>query len=493
MYTRLIQAYACILLIVRVVFIFMQKDTAIATVPTIDTPIMETTLQSAVHSSAEMISSQNITPVQAYTTTGNNSLAVDYNEKQTNTKLLKELYTQNPTSELLHTLIDVLLAQHRFDEAYNYVQESEKIYPGSLDPYTHIYAAFHAPSISISQPGSIKVVEDIIEQYRNKNLISADDYIFYQAMIKLWYNDLEAARLLFQQITSPKYTAISKYIVETFATLDKQKDIPSYYAQSMISLAVMKQWYYSIAKKLATATVIKDKNYILPYQILAHSHFMTHNRDAAIEYLLTLKELESKQAERYTFLIGVAHYRRGDYTQAILYLNQISSGWFIADAYRYIFLSYIQAWSYDRANATRQKLLGNTDISKNDFYSYFYEVFYAPIRAGKTRDMYTNNPNIVHASIEQCFSILPTESHDICDYGNAWLALAKNNMPQAKQYLDSLIEKYNEPYLIHALGDYHAIMGEDNLAYQYYQKALTISNNDEEKTVISKKILETNQ
>lgn len=66
-------------------------------------------------------------------------------------------------------------------------------------------------------------------------------------------------------------------------------------------------------------------------------------------------------------------------------------------------------------------------------------------------------------------------------------------MPQAKQYLDSLIEKYNEPYLIHALGDYHAIMGENNLAYQYYQKALTISNNDEEKTVISKKILETNQ
>lgn len=310
MYTRLIQAYACILLIVRVVFIFLQKDTVVATTPIIDTPIMETTLQDMVHSSAEMISPQNISPVEAYDSAESNVLTSDYSEKQANTKLLKELYSQNPTSELLHTLIDVLLEQHRFDEAYNYIQESEKIYPGSLDPYTHIYAAFHAPSISISQPGSIKVAEDIIEQYRNKNLISADDYIFYQAMIKLWYNDLDAARLLFQQITSPKYTAISKYIIETFATLNKQKDIPAYYAQSMISLAVMKQGYYSIAKKLATATVIKDKKYILPYQILAHSHFMTHNRDAAIEYLLTLKDLESKQAERYTFLIGVAHYRR---------------------------------------------------------------------------------------------------------------------------------------------------------------------------------------
>jgi len=242
MYTRLLQAYTCILLIVRVVFIFLQKDTIVATAP--NTPIMETTLQNAVHSSAESLvleSNSSLSPVQSYDNAETPILAANYSEKQANTKLLKDLYIQNPTSELLHTLIDALLEQHRFDEAYNYVQESEKTYPGSLDPYTHIYAAFHAPSISISQPGSIKITEDVIEQYRNKNLINADDYLFYQAMIKFWYNDLEAARLLFQQITSPKYTAISKYIVETFDTLSKQKDIPSYYAQSMISLAVMKQ------------------------------------------------------------------------------------------------------------------------------------------------------------------------------------------------------------------------------------------------------------
>ena|GEM_PF-1343956 len=305
MYTRLLQAYSCILLIIRVVFIFLQKDVVVASTPSIPTPTIETTLQNTKHGSAEVFSLENtdITDVQAYNNTQTSLLAADYSEKQANTKLLKELYMQNPTSELLHTLIDALLEQHRFDEAYTYVQESEKTYPGSLDPYTHIYASFHAPSISISQPGSIKVVENIIEQYRNKNLISSDDYLFYQAMIKFWYNDLESARLLLTQITSPKYTPISKYIIETFDTLSTQKDIPAYYAQSMISLAVMKQGYYSVAKKLATATVIKDKNYILPYQILAHSHFMTHNRDTAIEYLLTLRELESKQAERYTFLI----------------------------------------------------------------------------------------------------------------------------------------------------------------------------------------------
>lgn len=492
MYTRLLQAYSCILLIVWVVFIFLQKDPVVATVP----PVIETTQQTEIHSSAEsaaITDSAQIAPVSAYAVEQNNTLAPDYTSKQANIKLIKELYANNPSSELLHTLIDVLLAQHRFDEAYGYVQEAEKNYPGTLDPYTHIYAAFHAPSISISQPWSIKVAEDIIEYYRSKNLISADDYLFYQAMIKLWYNDLEAARLLLQQITSPKYAPISKYIIDTFETLSKQQDIPSYYAQSMISLAVMKQGYYSIAKKLATAITIKDKDYILPYQILAHSHFMTHNRDTAIEYLLILKDLESKQAERYTFLIGVAHYRRGDYTQAILYLNQISVWPYISDAYRYMFLSYLQWWSYDRANATRQKLLGNSDISKHDFYSYFYEVFYAPIRAGKSREMYMNNPTIVTMSIEQCLTMLDGSDHDVCDYGKAGLALAKNDMTQAKKYLDILITNYNEPYLLHAIGDYYMVAQDDVLAYQYYQKALVFSNSEDEKTVISKKLLETNQ
>jgi len=475
------------------VFIFLQKDAVVATAPVIQTPDIQTAVQPTMHSSAPENQHNSINTIAAYEHTQNNTIAQDYQEKQTNITLLKEVYTQHPTSELLHTLIDALLEQHRFDEAYSYVIEFEKLYPGMLDPYTHIYAAFHAPSISISQPWSIKVAEDVIDQYRNKNLISADDYLFYQAMIKLWYNDLEASRLLLQQITTPKYTPISKYIIETFAALSKQKDIPAYYAQSMISLAVMKQWYYSIAKKLATTISLKDKNYILPYQILAHSHFMTHNRDTAIEYLLILKDLESKQVDRYTFLIGVAHYWRGDYTQAILYLNQVSSGAYVADAYRYMFLSYIKWWSYDRANATRQKLLGDSSITTYDFYSYFYEVFYAPIRGATPRDMYQNNPTIATMSVEQCLSILNEVDHDVCDYGRAGLYIATNTMPEAKKYLDTLVAKYNEPYLLHAMGDYYMATQDSATAYQYYQKALTMSNNDDEKSVISKKLLQNNQ
>jgi len=107
--------------------------------------------------------------------------------------------------------------------------------------------------------------------------------------------------------------------------------------------------------------------------------------------------------------------------------------------------------------------------------------------------MFNNNQNIVQSTIQQCFTILAKESHDICDYGNAGMSLATGNMPQAKQYLDALIAKYNEPYLLHALGDYYITIKDNALAYQYYQKALSISNNTDEKAIISKKLLETNQ
>lgn len=66
-------------------------------------------------------------------------------------------------------------------------------------------------------------------------------------------------------------------------------------------------------------------------------------------------------------------------------------------------------------------------------------------------------------------------------------------MQQAKQYLDALIIKYDEPYLFHALGDYYVLMEDDEIAYTYYNKALERTSNDNEKSVIAKKIIETNK
>jgi len=309
-------------------------------------------------------------------------------------------------------------------------------------------------------------------------------------MIAFWYNNFSDAKMLLTQIQSPKYSAIQSSLLETFANSEKQKGIPAYYGDAVIALTLMKNGYYSIAKKIATNTVLQNSSYILPYQILAYSHFMTQNRDTAIEYLLLLRNLESKQAQRYIFLIGVSHYRKGDYTQSILYLNQVTAAWLVIDAYRYMFLSYVQWWEYGRAHATRQKLLGNTSIMKNDFYSYFYTVFYEPIRHQQDWSMYRQNPTTVSASIQQCFVLLGSGDHDICAYGNAWLAMINDNNEEAKTILEDLIARYNAPYLLHAMWDYYANTADQDSAETYYMQALSLSNDRKEQSILQRKIIE---
>jgi predicted negative regulator of RcsB-dependent stress response len=100
------------------------------------------------------------------------------------------------------------------------------------------------------------------------------------------------------------------------------------------------------------------------------------------------------------------------------------------------------------------------------------------------------NPTTVSASIQQCFSVLATSDHDVCEYGNAGLAMVNNSMNQAKNILDSLVKKYDSPYLFHALGDYYALNNQDTQAEQYYMQALQTTDDSEEKAVIQKKIIQ---
>lgn len=488
MQTRLIQAYTCILLIIWTMFIFWDKQHVVVPVPNSPSVVASTIEHSAAVEKTDIQTTDTL--ILASWDNTDHLLPQNYAQKQANIDLLVSLYTKTPSIELLNSLIDVLLAQHRFTEAYRYVQESLTNYPGSLDPHTHIYAALHSPDVTISQAWSISSVEKLVEEYRNKNLLNADDYLFYQGIIKFWYGDFDSARLLFKQITWPTYRSIVDYVLNTFDTLSTQKDIPQYYADAIVSLALMKNGYYSVAKKLATSIVLQNKDYILPYQILAYSHFMTQNWDTSIEYFLKLRELESKQEQRYTFLIGVAYYWKWDFSQSIMYLQQVQAGSLTADAYRYIFLSYNKAGEYNKAISTRQKLMWHTDISKDDFYTYFYQTFFAPIRNGSTWDMYTNNPDIARASIGQCRSAISEENQDVCDYGQAWLALANGDMPGAKEYLDVLIQNYDEPYLFHALGDYYAQAGDSQTAEEYYTKVIEKSTDATEQNIIKKKMID---
>jgi len=61
-------------------------------------------------------------------------------------------------------------------------------------------------------------------------------------------------------------------------------------------------------------------------------------------------------------------------------------------------------------------------------------------------------------------------------------------MTQAKELLDDLIQKYDSPYLFHALGNYYTSNGESSLAEQYYHKALDTTTSEKEQAILQSKI-----
>ena len=88
--------------------------------------------------------------------------------------------------------------------------------------------------------------------------------------------------------------------------------------------------------------LLKNKNYILPYQVLAYTNFLTHNRESAKDYFLKLADFDTSNASLYKLLIGASYYRHGDYEQSIIYLSQVTDSHLKIDVYRYMLLCYIQ-------------------------------------------------------------------------------------------------------------------------------------------------------
>jgi hypothetical protein len=88
--------------------------------------------------------------------------------------------------------------------------------------------------------------------------------------------------------------------------------------------------------------LLTNEDYILPYQVLAYTNFLTHNREAAKDYFLKLTDFDTSNTSLYKFLIGVCYYRYGDYEQSVVYLTQVTDTTLQTDVYRYMILAYIQ-------------------------------------------------------------------------------------------------------------------------------------------------------
>jgi tetratricopeptide (TPR) repeat protein len=147
--------------------------------------------------------------------------------------------------------------------------------------------------------------------------------------------------------------------------------------------------------------MLQDESYILPYQILSYAHFLTNNRDTAIEYFLKLANFDKKNTEMYQFLVGVSYYRKNDFTSSILYLAQNKSPKYQTDTLRYLIINYLEIDEYTKAIESWQKILGQTDIKNSDFFLYFYNSFYKGYFS-QNRKIYETNEQLATLFIQEC-------------------------------------------------------------------------------------------
>lgn len=401
-------------------------------------------------------------------------------------KTLEYLYQQEKSPTILKQIIKKQAQNYNFNDARTNI-EILKDQGESVDIHLFLYIYINSNNIKITEKESIKNLLPLLDSAVQKNLISDQDYIFYAWLIEIRNKNYAKALEKREQIEKPEYQSIIVSFQKAIKSYNPSKAIPWYYQDGLVALAALKNGYFTVARKIALETILEDENYILPYQILSYAHFLTNNRDVAIEYFLKLADFDKKNTETYQFLIGVAYYRKNDFTSSILYLAQNKSTKNQTDTLRYLIINYLEIDEYEKAIHSWQKLLGQDDIKNTDFFYYFYQVFYKGYFSQNT-SIYESNQQLAGLFIEECTKKLGVDN-DVCIYGRIGNELIKNDISQVSEVeLITLSETYNQSYLYHILGDITKKQGKINDAKKWYAKALASSHDPKEKDFITQKL-----
>jgi tetratricopeptide (TPR) repeat protein len=161
---------------------------------------------------------------------------------------------------------------------------------------------------------------------------------------------------------------------------------------------------------------MQNADYVLPYQVLAYSNFLSNNRDVAAEYFLKLANFDKMNTDRYLFLVGISYYRQGDYEQSLLYLTQVTNPQLLTDVYRYDILSYIGMNDMENAVRIRQKQLGQQDLQEADFELFFSIFFYQPYVNGQPFTLARDTSQLATFYADACSRVF-SGTTDVCVYG----------------------------------------------------------------------------
>lgn len=423
----------------------------------------------------------------------NNSIQTSYQNKTaivTDIENIENFFKKTNDKTVLPWLIKKLLKDYKFDEAYNYFNMMDS-YDQKSDPKLHLYLLINQSSVNIANLDSIQSILPVLNSYKSDWIISDSDYNFYQWLIQIRNGKYDEAQKLFQNNIDTDQQKFIKNFQKSETDYSNTKDAPEYYLDWLISLDLMKNWYFTIAKKVALDALSQNEKYILPYQVLAYTNFITNNTEVAADYFLRLSEFDLANQDSYKFLIWISYFRAKKYSESILYLSQVTNEKVLTDTYRYLVLAYEKIWDIENISRYQQKLLWQSDITNTDFYTYFYQSSYSPYSLWKNFDIYNQNQQLYILFLQKCeLSSFTGVEKDICEYWKLWFDVLQWTLDsQDSETIQNLANRYPQSYFYQVLWDISFKNLDIDQAKVYYTKADKLASDFIEKEVIKNKLI----
>ena len=402
-------------------------------------------------------------------------------------EILKSLYKKTNDEKVLKVLIDELLANYQFDEVRSYMSDIDIFSSSVIDKQSYIYTYIN--TLVITDPNSMKNFINFIEQMKTKNLISSDEYLFYKWLQRVWDWEYDIALETMKQISNPSYSGFISQFESTIKNYKSQKWMPKYYEDALVSLTALKNWYFSIANKLAVEAILEKNDYILPYQVLAYSNFLTKKRDKAISYFYNLSSLDIENKNKYDFYLWISYYRQWEYEKSLTTLYQlIGNSEYRIDVYRYLLLDYEKLGQKEKMVQIWQKLLGEYNLTESDF-KYFYDiVFFQPFSQWEKSTIYENYKQISYDMVAMCYDKFGYKN-DTCIYWEVWFNITNWLRNWVEESLLYLAENYPQANIFQALWDYYKKNNDKAKAKSYYIKAISYSDNSIQKWLMESSLL----
>lgn len=402
-------------------------------------------------------------------------------------EILKSLYKKTNDEKVLKVLVDELLSNYQFDEVRSYMSDVDIFTSSVIDKQSYIYTYIN--TLAITDPSSMNNFIKFIEQLKSKNLISSDEYLFYKWLQKIWDKDYDVALEIFKQVSNPSYSWFTKQLDSTVSNFKSQKWMPNYYEDALVALVALKNWYFSIANKLAVYSILEDNDYVLPYQVLAYSNFLTRNWDKAISYFYNLSSLDIDNKNKYDFYLGICYYWKWEYEKSLTTLYQlINDSTYKIDVYRYLLLDYEQLNKPDKMAQIWQKLLWEYNLIQSDF-KYFYDtVFFTPFSKWEKSIIYEEYRQMSYDMVSICYDKFGYKN-DTCIYWEVWFNITNWLRTSVEDSLVYLAENYPQASIFQALWDYYKKMNQKDKAKSYYLKAVALSSDSTQKTNIQNTLL----